>query len=192
MRTMFVSCTTIIIAERFQQACVGDDLEVMQSNRSTRKYRDTTVWGVHLSDATKLTKEERQTLLFKLNRLFTFVGAEIPEEVELDGQPVPLHEVMWRLINHRRELTPQEFEAVQSLYVALERKIKEDESAIRSQDIDEREAIALYLEAQGLIRAAVELRDAEKGKVLDNYAQIASSDKIEAQKIWLSYLKKIR
>lgn len=103
--------------------------------------------------------------MFKLNRLFTFVGTEIPEEIELDGQPVPLHEVRWRLINLKREFTAQEFAAVQSLYVAIERKIREIESAIRSEDIDEREGPRSIAEAQGLIRAAVELRDVEKGKV---------------------------
>jgi hypothetical protein len=96
----------------------------LQSKRSTRKYSDATVWGARLSDATKLTKEERKTLLFKLNRLFTFVGTEILGEVELDGQAVPRHEVMWRLINHKREFTGQEFEAVQSLYGAVEQKYK--------------------------------------------------------------------
>jgi hypothetical protein len=48
----------------------------------------------------------------------------------------------------------------------------------------------LYVEAQGLIRAAVELRALEKGKLF-NSAQTPSTDRNEAQKRWLSYLKKI-
>lgn len=83
-------------------------------------------------------------------------------------------------------------QAVQRLYVAIERKIREIESAIRSQDIDEHEALALYAEAQGLIRAAVELRDFEKGKPLNNYVKAASTNRNQAQKRWLSYLKKIK
>ena len=164
----------------------------MEPKESTKEHREATVWGVHLSEAHNLTKEEREELLFKLNRLFTFIGTEIPEEIELDGQVVALHEVMWRLVNHDRELTPEEFAAVQRLYVAIERKIHEIESAIRSQDIDEHEALALYAEAQGLIRAAVELRDFEKGKLLNNYVKAASTNRNEAQKRWLSYLKKIK
>jgi hypothetical protein len=131
-------------------------------------------------------------LLFKLNRLFTFIGTEVPEEVELDGQVVALHDVLWGLINHKRELTPEEFSAVQRLYSAIERKIHEIESVIRSSDIDEHEGLALYAEAQGLIRAATELRDFEKGKLLDNYVQTASKESIEARKRWLSYLKRIK
>lgn len=150
-----------------------------------------TVWGVHLSNSHNLTKEERETLLFKLNRLFTFVGTEVPEEIELDGQVVALHEVMWRLINHKRELTHEEFSAVQKLYTAIERKIQEIESTIKSQDINEHQALALFIEAQGLIRAAIELRDFEQGKLLDNYVKMTSEKRNEAQKRWLSYLKKI-
>lgn len=164
----------------------------MKPTENSEEPHETPIWGVHLSNSHNLTKEEREKLLFKLNRLFTFVGTEVPEEIELDGQVVRLHEVMWRLINHKRELTDEEFSAVQRLYIAIERKIQEIEAAIKSQDIDEREALALYTEAQGLIRAGVELRDFEKGKLLDNYAKNASEKRNEAQKRWLSYLKKIK
>jgi hypothetical protein len=125
-----------------------------------------------------------------MNRIFTYVGTEIPEEIELDGEVVALHEVMWRLINHKKELTPEECAAVQRLWGAIERKIRQIESTIRSQDIDEREALTLYVEAQGLIRAAVELRGLERGTP-PNSAQAPSTDRNESQKRWLRYLKKI-
>jgi len=162
----------------------------MDSQKSAKENPNLTVWGVHLKDATTLTRKEREELLFKLNRIFTFVGTEIPEEIELDGEVIALHEVMWRLINHKEELTPEECAAVQRLWGAIERKIRQIESTIKSQDIGEPEALTLYVEAQGLIRAAVELRNLEKGKLLDS-AQTPSIDRNEAQKRWLSYLKKI-
>ncbi|MGZ4891535.1 MAG: DUF5788 family protein [Halobacteriota archaeon] len=165
-------------------------MPAMDPEKSAKENPDVTVWGVHLKDATTLTRKEREELLFKLNRIFTFVGTEIPEEIELDGEVVALHEVMWRLINHKEDLTPEECTAVQRLWGALERKIRQIESTIRSQNIDEREALMLYVEAQGLIRAAVELRALEKGKLIDS-AQAPSIDRNEAQKRWLSYLKKI-
>ncbi|MGD0171988.1 MAG: DUF5788 family protein [Halobacteriota archaeon] len=165
-------------------------ITAMDPQKSAKETPNVTVWGVHLKDATTLTRKEREELLFKLNRIFTFVGTEIPEEIELDGEVIALHEVMWRLINNKRELTPEECAAVQRLWGAIERKIRQIESTIRSQDIDEREALMLYVEAQGLIRAAVELRALEKGKLF-NSAQTPSTDRNEAQKRWLSYLKKI-
>jgi len=183
----------MIIAEQVSQL---DDRQVevtaVGPKDSTKEHREATIWGIHLSEARNLTKEEREELLFKLNRLFTFIGTEIPEKIELDGQVVALHEVMWRLLNHDRDLTPEECAAVQKLYVAIERKIREIESAIRSEDINEHEALALYAEAQGLIRAAVELRDFEKGKPPNNNVKAASTNRNEAQKRWLSYLKKVK
>ena len=134
-------------------------IPAMDHKKSAKETPNVTVWGVHLKDATTLTRKEREELLFKLNRIFTFVGTEIPEEIELDGEVVALHEVMWHLINHKKEITPEECAAVQRLCGAIERKIRQIESTIRSQDIDEHEALMLYVEAQGLIRAAVELRD---------------------------------
>jgi hypothetical protein len=164
----------------------------MKLTENAEEPLETSVWGVHLSNSHNLTKEERKKLLFKLNRLFTFVGTVVPEEIELDGQVVALHKIMWRLINHKRELTPEEFSAVQRLYMAIERKINEIESEIKSQDIDEHEALELYTEAQGLIRAAIELRDLEKGTPFDDYGKTESEKRNEAQKRWLSYLKKIK
>jgi len=178
----------------YNMAAEGNNREwqLMRLNDSTGENADLTVWGVHLSDAGTLTKKEREELLFKLSRLLTFVGTEIPEEAELDGQHIPLREVMWQLINHKQELTPDEFAAVDTLYGAIERKIREIEATIKTGDIGDDEALALYAEAQGLICAAVELRDIEKGKKLNNYARAVSEKTIEAQKRWLEYLKKIR
>ncbi len=155
-------------------------------------HADVTVWGVHLSDAQTLTQRERDELLHKLNHMFAFVGTEIPEEVDLGHEHVPLRQVMWQLINHKGELTPEEFAAVEKLYTSIERKIREIESTIKTAALDDDEALTLFVEAQGLIRAAVELRDIEKGKQLDSYGQLASARKIEAQKRWLEYLKKVR
>ncbi len=162
------------------------------NSKDASDHADVTVWGVHLSDAHTLTQKEREQLIFKLNRLFTFVGTEIPEEVELDHERVPLHQVMWQLINHKEKLTPEEFAAVEKLYESIERKIRQNESTIKTGAIDDSDAITLFEEAQGLIRAAVELRDIEEGKQLDTYEGLASAKKIEAQKRWLEYLKKIR
>jgi len=72
------------------------------------------------------------------------------------------------LINHEKEITPEEICSRAKALRGYREKIRQIESTIRSQDIDEREALVLYVEAQGLIRAAVELRDFEKGKLLDS------------------------
>lgn len=149
-------------------------------------------WGVHLAGKGKLTREDREKLLSKLHRLMVFIGCEIPVEVKLEGEPVPLHDLMWRLITHEGALTPEESVAVDELHHEIELKIREEEFEIKSADITKDEARELYVEACGLIRAAVSLRDIEKRETLRDYSEMAASAKVKAEKRWLEYLKKIR
>ena len=149
-------------------------------------------WGVHLAGKGKLTKEDREKLLSKLHRLMIFLGCEIPFDVELEGETVPLHELVWRIMTHHGTLTPEEFAAVDELHHEIEEKIREEELEIKSADISEAEARELYVEACGLIRAAVDLRDIEKKEMLHEYSETAASAKVDAEKRWLEYLKKIR
>ena len=72
-----------------------DDLWTMVENNISPE-----AWGVHLSGKGKLTKEDPERLLSKLHRLMVFIGCEIPFEVELEGETVPLHELIWRALTH--------------------------------------------------------------------------------------------
>ncbi len=149
-------------------------------------------WGVHLAGKGELTKEDREKLLSKLHRLMVFIGCEIPLKVDLEGEPVPLHELVWRLMTHEGALTPEESVAVDELHHEIELKIREEELEIKSADISEAEARELFVQACGLIRAAVALRDIEKRETLRDYSEIAASSKVDAEKRWLEYLKQIR
>jgi hypothetical protein len=95
----------------------------------------------------KLTKEDREKLLPKLHRLMVFIGYEILFEVELEGEPVPLHELVWRLMTHQGTLIPEEFAAAEELQHENELKIREEELDIKSADISEAEACELFVEA---------------------------------------------
>jgi len=149
-------------------------------------------WGVHLAGKGTLTKDDREKLLSKLHRLLVFIGCEIPFEVKLEGKTVPLHELVWRIMTHQDTLTQEEFAAVDELHHEIEEKIREEELEIKSVNISETEARELYVEACGLIRASVELRDIEKRDMLHDYSEVAVSAKVDAEKRWLEYLKKIR
>jgi hypothetical protein len=149
-------------------------------------------WGVHLAGKGKLKKEDRQKLLSKLHRLLAFIGCEIPIQVKLGGKVAPLQDLVWTLMTHQGTLTPEESGAVNELHHAIEEKIHEEELEIKSADINETEARELYLEACGLIRAAVALRDIEMREMLHDYSKIAVSAKVDAERRWLEYLKKIR
>jgi hypothetical protein len=149
-------------------------------------------WGVHVAGKGKLTKEDREKLLSKLHRLLVFIGCEIPFEVKLEGETVPLNELVWRIMTHQGTLTPEEFAAVEELHHEIENKIHEEELVIRSADISEAEARELFVEACGLIRAALALRDIEQRQMLRDYSEVGALAKVDAEKRWLDFVKKIR
>ena len=149
-------------------------------------------WGGELSGTDELTKQEREKLLFKLNRLFIFIGCEIPDKIELEGENIPLHELIWKITTSKQPLSPEELAAVDKLYHDIEKKIREEELKIKSADISKTEARELYVETCGLIRAAMELREIERIGSLHDYSVHATPDMVESQKNWLKYLKKIR
>jgi hypothetical protein len=110
----------------------------------------------------KLSVSERDKLLHGLHGYMAWVGAEIPDVFEIDGTEIPLHEVVWRLIN-KKELTEAETAGIESLIRALEEKEVYDETALARETITREEAEDLYNEASGLLRAIMDLKRIENG-----------------------------
>ncbi len=115
-----------------------------------------------------LSADERGGLLHRLHGYLAWVGAEIPSVFEIDGMEIPLHELVWRLIN-KKELADEEIVGIESLISVLEKKESRDEAAIAEADITEEEANNLYKEASGLLRAIMDLKDIERGVYPDDY-----------------------
>ena len=110
----------------------------------------------------KLSVNEREKLLHGLHGYLSWVGAEIPDVFEIDGTEIPLHEVVWRLIN-KKELTEAETAGIESLIRALEAREACDETALAKETITREEAECLYKEAAGLLRAIMDLKGIENG-----------------------------
>ena len=110
----------------------------------------------------QLSVSEREKLLHGLHGYLTWIGAEIPDVFEIDGTEIPLHEVVWRLIN-KKELTEAETAGIESLICALEGAEMRDETALAKETITREEAEDLYKEASGLLRAIMDLKRIENG-----------------------------
>ena len=105
----------------------------------------------------RLSVSEREKLLHGLHGYMAWVGAEIPDVFEIDGTEIPLHELVWRLIN-KKELTESETIGIESLIRALEEKETCDETVIANETTTREEAEFLYKEASGLLRAIMNLK----------------------------------
>ena len=110
----------------------------------------------------RLSVSEREKLLHGLHGYLAWVGAEIPDVFEIDGTEIPLHEVVWRLIN-KKELTEAETAGIESLICAIGDKEACDENALAKETITREEAECLYKEAAGLLRAIMDLKGIENG-----------------------------
>ncbi len=110
----------------------------------------------------KLSVSEREKLLHGLHGYLAWVGAEIPDVFEIDGIEIPLHELVWRLIN-KKELAESETAGIESLIRALEEKEVYDETALAKETITREEAEDLYNEASGLLRVIMDLKGIENG-----------------------------
>jgi len=114
----------------------------------------------------KLSVSEREKLLHGLHGYMAWVGAAIPGVFEIDGTEIPLHEVVWRIIN-KKELTEAETAGIESLIRALGEAEVHDETALAKEDVTKDEAEDLYTEATGLLRAIMDLKKIGDGAYPD-------------------------
>ncbi len=114
-------------------------------------------------DEAPLSTHERERLLHRLHGYLVWVGAEIPDVVEIDGRNIPLHELIWKLFN-KRELTDREIAGIESLVRFLEKREACDERRLARANLTEDEANDLYNEASGLLRAIMDLKEIEQGR----------------------------
>ncbi len=137
-----------------------------------------------------ISEEEREHLLAGLHRFLVWVGEKVPEEVEVDGKSIKLHELIWRCI-HKKQLSEQEKERLSELIQILETKEKHDEDALHKAHLTREEAKRLYEESASLIRAIMDLRECEAGKVKLKESSDEIRSKVEDARRWIGFLKNV-
>ena len=137
-----------------------------------------------------ISPEEREHLLAGLHRFLVWVGEKIPEEVEVNGKSIKLHELIWRCI-HKKELSEQERMRLLELVHILETKEKYDEEALHKANLTREEAKRLYDESASLIRAIMDLRECEAGKIKLKESRDEIRRKVDDARRWVGFLKNI-
>ena len=137
-----------------------------------------------------ISKEEREHLLSELHRFLAWVGEQLPEKVEVNGKTIEIHDEIWHCI-HQKEFSRQEKERFMELARMLEEKVKLDEEALQRAALTREEAKKLYHESAALIRAVMDLKECESGKVKLKGEGEEIRKKIEDAKRWLGFLKNV-
>ncbi len=137
-----------------------------------------------------ISLEEREHLLFELHRFLVWVGEQIPEEVEVDGETIRLHELIWRCI-HKKQFSEQEKKRIMELVRILEEKEKLNEETLLKANLTYEEAKRLYHESAALVRAVMDLRECETGNIKLKESSDEIRQKIDDAKRWLRFLKTV-
>jgi len=139
-----------------------------------------------------LPQKERDHMLHGLHRYLTWVGEVVPEEITVDGREIKLRNLVWKLTKKRR-LTEKEKKCVSGLILHLDQKEKFDEERLEKAKLTRDQAEQLYDEAAGLVRAIMDLRDLEEGKIkMADFDEIALRDKLEDARRWVKYVKQMK
>lgn len=137
-----------------------------------------------------ISQEEREHLLNGLHRYLIWVGEKVPEEVEINGENIKLHELIWRCI-HNKELSEQEKDRLLELVALLETKAKYDEEILLREDITKEEAKKLYNEIASFIRAIMDLKECEAGKIKLKEPSDDIKQKVDDARRWIGFLKNV-
>lgn len=137
-----------------------------------------------------ISQEEREHLLNGLHRYLIWVGEKVPDEVMVNGKNIKLHELIWRCI-HKKELSEQEKARLLELVDLLETKAKGDEEVLSKTLLTRDEAKRLYNEIASFIRAIMDLRDCEAGRVKLIESKEDIKQKVDDARRWVGFLKNV-
>lgn len=144
--------------------------------------------SVRLDDYISL--EEREHLLNGLHRYLIWVGEKVPDEVMVNGKNIKLHELIWRCI-HNKEISEEEKARLLELVNLLETKAKHDEEVLSKTLLTREEAKRLYNEIASLIRAIMDLRDCEAGRIKIKKGKDEIKQKVDDARRWIGFLKDV-
>jgi hypothetical protein len=137
-----------------------------------------------------ISLEEREHLLNGLHRYLIWVGEKVPEEVEVDGKKIKLNELIWGCI-HNKELSEDEKNRILELVQLLEAKANHEQETLTRASLTREEAKRLYNDIASLIRAIMDLKDCEAGKVRLKVPSDEIKQKVDDARRWMGFLKTV-
>jgi hypothetical protein len=140
-----------------------------------------------------ITHEERKQLLAALHSRLFWVGQQIPNHVEIEGNKCPLHKYVWDLIQ-KETLTDAEKSSIDKCIEMISAKEKEDEKELEEKTLTSEDSQALYHETAGLLRAIMDLKEIEDGTLKENtkrFQEQFSNQRVKDERLWLNFLKKL-
>lgn len=115
----------------------------------------------YLEKEEKITDNQRNVLLNRLHRPLFWVGEQVPEEIEIKGKNVKLHEIIWEIIN-KTSFSRTDIDDIEMFLSLLKEKEHEYEGVLEHNDISYEEAKNLFSQTAGIMRAIMDLVQIEE------------------------------
>ncbi len=122
-----------------------------------------------MSDNREISEKERNKLMKRLHSHLFWVGEKIPCTVEIEGNEINLHEVVWEIVN-KETYSEHEMKSIDMFIDMLSEKEKDCEACLEQKNITCDEAKKMFNETAGLMRAIMDLKeiaDNDKKKTID-------------------------
>ncbi len=140
------------------------------------------------SDRNPLTENDRHKILSRLHSLLYWLGKFIPEQEWLDGEKIPLRDVIFQFVM-KENPSPEDVQGAMALADALDAKARKLEKELQQRQMTKGEAHMLLDEICGLLRGVDDIRKA-KGANAPILAK-AMMDRVQDERRWLSFVKKV-
>jgi hypothetical protein len=139
-------------------------------------------------DPSPLTEEDRRKILSRIHSLLFWLGKFIPEEELLEGEKVPLRDVIFRYIM-KENPSPEEVQGALDLADALEMKARQLEKQLQEGRLTRGEAHVILDEICGLLRAVDDIRRSRGANA--PIKMKAMMNRVQDERRWLSFVKNI-
>lgn len=109
----------------------------------------------------KISDNERNMLIKRLHRPLFWVGENIPNEVEIEGKKIKLHEIVWEIVN-KTQFSKTDMENIDHFLSLLKEKEQKYEKSLEHDDMSSEEAKNMFNETAGIMRAIMDLTQIEE------------------------------
>jgi hypothetical protein len=145
----------------------------------------TDIWD---EDPKPLTEEDRRKILSRLHSLLFWLGKQIPEEELLEGERIPLREVIFKFVMNEKP-SPEEVQGAMALADALEAKAKRLERELTDRKMTKGEAHIILDEICGLLRGVDDIRKSSGANA--SILAKALINRVQDERRWLDFVKKV-
>ncbi|NLX46800.1 MAG: hypothetical protein GXY70_01310 [Euryarchaeota archaeon] len=135
-----------------------------------------------------ISPEERKKILSKFNSLLFWVGETIPSTITVDGEDIPLRDVVFKFITSPCPCD-ETIHAAHELASELECMARAMQEDLSVKKVDRDRAYEIMHEALGLLRAVDQLRNIKRDEC--ELKARATLSRVNDERRWMEFVRKI-